>query len=60
MGAQEHRRTTLIRDVDVVKFEAVGYQRTPNISDDQRGLFGRPIGVLLEASWVLESIVERP
>ena len=50
MGAQERRRATLICDAGIVVFEAVGYQRTPKRSVDQR-LFGRPLGVLLEASW---------
>ena len=49
LGAQEHREEMLICDVGVVKFEAVGYQRSLQRSGDQRLLWNthlRPLGGL--------------
>ena len=51
-SSRTHCRATLIRDVDVVKFGAVRYQRSPKRSGDQRPLWKtpwRPLGGLLGA-----------
>ena len=39
LGAQEHRRETLICDVFLVKFHDVKCERTPTGSGDQSALF---------------------
>ena len=42
LRAQEHRRETLICDVHFIKFYALGNQRTPKGSGDQRALLETP------------------
>ena len=47
LSVQEHREETLIYDVEVVKYNAVGHRAYLAIS----GLFFRPLGALLGSSW---------